>query len=72
MKANTIIAIDEILKQKVSLAKDNFGNYKWEMDTKYQQETWRMSPAETKACSELENEYKEINEIYADFQNHQW
>lgn len=72
MRASTIIAIDEILKQKVSVAKDGFENYRWDMLTKYQQETWRMSPAEAKACTDLEQEYKEISKIYKDFTEHQW
>lgn len=72
MNASTIIAIDGILKQKVSIAKDSFENYKWNMDTKYQQETWRMSSTEAKVCADLEQEYKEISKIYKDFSEHQW
>lgn len=75
MKAKSISAIRQMLALQVSDAGRNFKALKKKLEQKYDTE-WLtdkiLEEFESKALEDLKEEFDEANEIFEDFEQHQW
>lgn len=74
MKAQTIIAIMDILEQKEQEAYDSWKQIRWDLEEKYKTE-WldnEITESEKMILSEARTDYDLLQEIREDFENHQW
>lgn len=73
MKAKSIITIGEILKQKTENAKANYKDIRVSLEQKYKTE-WldKITKSEKRKLEDAMENYRELHEIYNDFEQHQW
>ena len=74
MKAKTISAIREMLAAQVSDARINYKTLQKKLEQKYDTE-WvydLLDEYEKKALHDLREEWDEVEDIFEDFEHHQW
>ena len=73
MKAKSIITIEDILRQKKEEAKANYKSVRAKFEEKYNTE-WldKIMEPEKKMLEKARENYYELEQLYDDFDQHQW
>ena len=73
MKAKSIITIEDILRKKKEEAKADYKSIRARLEEKYNTE-WldKIMESEKEMLEEARKNYCELEQLYADFDQHQW